>query len=161
MLADIDEALFWPNATGVLGLSGKAEWVGTLVAFIEGSGQTGWTPPMLRARSSGLVALGYLVHESGGNEQALDYLLASADPQVWTRQDAAWIDSQPDAERLRVNLSTSALLGLTLSAAERLREVAGDGTPGARLRETAASVVAEADAIRANGLAWYYDPERR
>ena len=62
MLHDSDDALYWPNITKVLGLTGEDAVVQPLIDFVRGTEE--WSTPIYRGRLSGLIALGYVVRVS-------------------------------------------------------------------------------------------------
>ena len=161
MLQRVD-AQYWPNVTMVLGATGDAELVRPLIDFLHGGrDDTSWSSAVYRGRASALTALGYLVHDTG-DAIAMEYLLASVDPGIWIEREIPWLPAHDDSEneRLRVLLSTSAILALALTgrdeAGSRLRELtAVDGVP-ARLRQVAESVLPDWTRIKEAGLSEYY-----
>ena len=165
MLADTEDAPYWPNVTMVLGLSGNDAVVDPLIDFVRGTPE--WSTAIYRGRMSGVTALGYYVHESSDDhsrETALDYLRRSVHPEVWISREIPWLGGRDDEERLRVQLSVSAVLGLALTgteeAAQELEELRNAETTPARLRRVAESVRSDLYEIRKNGLAAYYGSEK-
>ena len=154
MLSNREDATHWVNVVAVLGIIGDASVVAPLIAFVhEGTGSL--TPDEYRAKSTVLIALGYLVNHTG-NRLALDYLLASARFEVWSARRLEWSSpfhattSQRDAR-----LARTALLGLALSGAP---------DAGALLRSRAGAtdegVLEEFRNITQVGLARYYSRAR-
>lgn len=162
MLQSVDDAQYWPNVTMVLGATGDAELVQPLIDFLRGErDDTSWSTAVYRGRASALTALGYLVHDTG-DAAAMEYLLESVDPGIWIEREIPWLPAHDESEneRLRVLLSTSAILALALTgrdeAESRLRELtAVDGVP-ARLRQVAESVLPDWTRIKEAGLSEYY-----
>ena len=161
MLQSVDDAQYWPNVTMVLGATGDAELVQPLIDFLHGGRDTSWSTAVYRGRASALTALGYLVHDTG-DAAAMEYLLESVDPGIWIEREIPWLPAHDDSEneRLRMLLSTSAILALALTgrdeAGSRLRELtAVDGVP-ARLRQVAESVLPDWTRIKEAGLSEYY-----
>ena len=165
MLNNTEDAPYWPNIAMVLGLSGNDAVVGPLIEFVRGTPE--WSTTIYRGRMSGLTALGYYVHESSGEhsrEEALDYLRGSVYPGVWISREIPWLAGRDDEERLRVQLSVSAVLGLALTgtdaAVHELENLRNAETTPARLRRVAESVQPDLSEIRKNGLAAYYGSEQ-
>ena len=165
MLQRVDDAQYWPNITMVLGATGDPAMVQPLINCVHGrDGYTGWSTAVYRGRASAITALGYLVHESG-NVSAMKYLLESVDPQIWIQREIPWLLARDNAERVRVQLSTSAILALALTgqedAANRLHELmATEGVP-ARLRQVAESVLPDWERINESGLSAYYRTDEK
>jgi hypothetical protein len=172
MLADPAESPWWVNVVAVLGIIGDASVAVPLIEFArQGSGPL--TPDAYRAKSTVLLALGYLVNHTG-SRVALDYLLKSANPEAWHTRALQW--SSPfhatPAER-NARLSSTALLGLALSGAPeagallRSLSTGADRTSlapahAARIRPTARQALPEFRLIARLGLARYYArPEGR
>ena len=93
----------------------------------------------------------------------MGYLRASVDPRMWINREIPWLIAREDSERerLRMRLSTSAILALALTgrdeAAIELHKLAegGEGVP-ARLRQVAESALPHWERIKKDGLAEYY-----
>ena len=166
MLHDAEDALYWPNITKVLGLTGDDAVVQPLIDFVHGTEE--WSPPIYRGRLSGLLALGYVVRVSAeedghGNVPALNYLLASVDPDKWRTRNVPWVMAREDEERLRRQLSVSSVLALALTgadeAADKLQELKLSGATE-RIRRAAESVQDDLAEIRDRGLAAYYGADK-
>ena len=161
MLGNVDDAQYWPNVTMVLGASGDAELVGSLIGFLHGERNDTWSTAVYRGRASAITALGYLVHDTG-DPKAMEYLRDSVDPQIWSRREIPWLRMRGDSEseRLSMLLSTSAVVALALTgqdeAAAKLRELTDADDASARLRQVAESVLPDWEKINEAGLSEYY-----
>ena len=162
MLRNEENALYWPNVTTLLGVIGDDDVVRPLIDFVHGRDSFAESTTVYRGRLSGIMALGYLVNKSS-NTEALAYLLDSVDPQVWMERDISWLArlaASENAERLRVQLSASAILALALTgrddAANRLDELLTTESTPARLRQVAESALPELAEIGKHGLSAYY-----
>lgn len=168
MLANPGDEEHWPNVVVTLGMLGDARAVDPLIRFLEQDFDGTLSHAHYIAKSSVVMALGYLVNRSG-NEQALQFLVESVDPDVWTRRGIRWLSPyhKTDLERNR-QLTTMSILGLGLTGHPRAAGVLRSLQPGAsspqavKLRRevpNADNVVAEAikanAAIADRGLAAY------
>lgn len=114
MLADRKEESHWPNIVITLGMIGHESAVEPLIRFLE-SGEGAISPQHYRAKSSTLLALGYLANRTP-NRRTLAYLKSSADPAVWSRRNLRWTSNLfPSREAQTEQLTTMAILGLALS----------------------------------------------
>ena len=134
-----------PNITTVLGFIGDDAAVVPLIDFVRGQdSDTEWSTAVYQGRASAIPALGYLVNKSG-NAKAMKYLLKSVDPQIWIEREIPWLIARENEERLRVRLSTSAVLGLaltgTIEAELKLHELLNDEGTHSRIRHVAESVL--------------------
>jgi hypothetical protein len=166
MLSDPAESPWWVNVVAVLGIIGDESVATPLIEFArQGTGLI--TPDAYRAKSTVLLALGYLVNHTGSRE-ALRFLLESANPSAWNARAIHW--SSPihaTASARNARLSSTALLGLALSGAPEagalLRSIS-DGTDqrsippahAAQVRPTARQALPEFQLIARLGLARYY-----
>lgn len=160
MLRDADDAPYWPNIAMALGVIGDDRALRPLTDFIEGrDSTTEWSSALYRARVSAVGALGYLVYKSG-NTDALRYLHDAVDPNYWIQQDIPWLETRPNADQLRLQLSTTAILGLALTgreeAANRLDELSAAATTPTTLKPVIQSAQNDLDIIRDTNLAAYY-----
>ena len=162
MLEDEREALYWPNVTMVLGVSGDSALVRPLIDFVHGKKSPAkWSSAVYRGRTSGIMALGYLVHESiDGNVEAMRYLLDSATPASWNKRDIPWLAIRGDAEHLKLQMSLSAVLALALTGKEeagrKLDELRNSRVAHTRIREVAESARPDWEEINTHGLLAYY-----
>jgi hypothetical protein len=85
MLNDPAEEAYWPNIVVVLGMIGDERAVDPLISFIEADDQGDLSREHYAAKTSALMALGYLIDKSG-NQKALDYLIDSLAPDTWVAQ---------------------------------------------------------------------------
>ena len=166
ILADRREEVYWTNAIGTLGAIGDVRAVGPLIEFLEAEDKGILSPEHYRAKSSVLIALGYLVHASQ-NDQALNYLIASSDLEVWNKRNMSWISpfyATPETRNLQ--LVKKAILGLGLTghpkALDTLKSFRGKPRTEKerRLQEEVKSVVTEAikahSIVQEVGLMGYY-----
>lgn len=115
MLQDENEAPYWANIAVTLCIIGDESAVDSLINFIEEDVEGEVSDSLYRAKSSAVMALGYLINKSG-NQRALDYLLESVDPDTWGQRDIQWrAPVQASTEARNVDLSSMAILGLALS----------------------------------------------
>jgi hypothetical protein len=129
MLNDSAEEAYWPNIVVVMGIIGDESAVDPLISFIEEDIEDDIEGRLSRehyaAKTSALMALGYLINKTG-NQQALDYLKESVDPQVWAARDiTGTAPFQVSTTERNRDLSKYSILGLAVSghpeAAEALR----------------------------------------
>ena len=115
MLQDKEEAPYWTTIVTTLSIVGDDSAVKPLIHFIEEPVEDELSDSLYRAKASAVMALGYVVNKSG-NQEAMDYLIASTDPDSWAARGISWrARFQPNAEARNVDLSTMAILGLALS----------------------------------------------
>src|SRR5213593_3473342 len=164
MLADPKEEDYWTNIVVTLGMLGDAKAVDPLIDFLTRDE----LPQLLShakyiAKSSVVMSLGYIVNKSH-NEKALEFLLASADPDVWTRRNVKWVSPYHRTEQERNRqLSTMSIIGLGLTgnpkAAEFLRGLRQSSTirtqiPG--IEPVIREALSANETIASKGLAGYY-----
>jgi hypothetical protein len=125
MLNDPAEEVYWANVAVVLNIIGGDEVVEPMIAFIneDSGGELSYSEYI--AKTSALMSLGYLVNRTG-NEQALSYLIESANPEVWEERETADVGPfQPSVAETNEDMSKHAILGLALAgtteSAEALR----------------------------------------
>jgi HEAT repeat protein len=172
MLRDPAEQPHWPNIVVVLGMIGDPRAVDPLVRLIESPAPAaGLSREHYAAKTSALMALGYLVNKSR-DRKALDYLKASANPAAWASKDISGIAPFQSslAERNR-DLSKFAILGLALTghpeAAQTLRQLQAPSTSAAtqEFQAQVGDVISEAlrenQKISEQGLENYYRTHRR
>ena len=170
MLENGDNIQYWSNVTMVLGFTGHGALVDPLIDFLHGGNNQDipWSTAVYRGRASAITALGYLIHHNTAEDDetvgmAMGYLRASVDPRMWIEREIPWLIAREDSERerLRMRLSTSAVLALALTgrdeALSELHKLAegGEGVP-ARLRQVAESALPHWERIKKDGLAEYY-----
>lgn len=171
MLADPKEEPYWPNIVVTLGIIGDERAVDPLIALVNKDAPGTLSNSQYTARTSALMALGYLVNKSK-NAKALAYLKENLDPQVWAKRKITWTSPyQASVEERNVQLSKAAILGLALcgdpSAAEALRKLQQPAETEAakRFQAQTSNVVAEAlsvnEIIAKEGLAAYYRKAKR
>jgi hypothetical protein len=172
MLNDPAEQQYWPNIVVVLGMIGDQRAVDPLISFIEAHAlPDGLSRRHYAAKTSALMALGYLVNKSG-DRKALDYLKASATPDAWAAKDISGIApfQRSVSERNR-DFSKYAILGLALTgspeAAQVLRQLqvpAASPTTRefqAQVGDVISEALRENQKISEQGLMNYYRAQRR
>lgn len=174
MLQDPREARFWGNIAVVLGMIGDAQVVDPLIAFLEARATTAARQPagQYRARTSALMALGYLVNRTGDG-RALAYLQAGTEPQAWESRaaPAGMAPFQASIAERNTDFARHAILGLALSgrpeAAETLQSLQQPATTesGRAFRAQVGDLVSEAltehQRVSGQGLAEYDRANRR
>ncbi|MCP4419298.1 MAG: hypothetical protein GY805_22010 [Chloroflexi bacterium] len=166
MLNDPVEEAYWANIVVVLNIIGGEEVVEPLISFIDEGVDGELTYSHYIAKTSALMSLGYLINRTG-NEQALNYLTETANPEVWVEREVTDIGPfQATVAESNRDLSKHALLGLALSgnpeAAEAMRslqvaEVAGEQAEFQALVTDVISEALEANReIDEGGLIEYY-----
>lgn len=166
LLNSSEEERFWANIVIVASMAGDERVVGPILDFIERSQSGEINRDQYNAKTSAIMSLGYVIHHTE-NDEALDYLLQSLDPEIWDERRIRWNSPIHDEyENLYIQLSTMAVLGLGLSgnseAADALRslEERSDSPLGQTFREQLGGTLDEA--LEANqkiaeiGLAGYY-----
>ena len=129
------------------------------------------SPARYRAKTSALMAMGYLVNRTG-NQRALSYLQESARPEAWAQRDVKGIAPfQASTSERNVDLSKHAILGLALSgrpeAAQTLRSLQQPGgTDAARsfqaqIGDLVSEALNEYQKMSSQGLAEYDRTNRR
>ena len=166
MLNDSDEAAYWANIVVVLNIIGDETVVEPMIEFIEADSGNELSYEQYVAKTSALMSMGYLVNRTG-NEQALAYLIESANPSVWPERGAESVGPfQATVVESNQDLSKHAILGLALSgtaeSAEALRlfqqgEGTGSDDEFQAAVESFISDALEANVqIQENGLEQYY-----
>ena len=166
MLEDTTEEAHWSNIVVTLCIIGDEQAVDPILAFISKDVQGDLSHSHYTAKTSAIMALGYLVNKSG-SRKALDYLKDCLDPNVWAQRELDWTSPyQASVDDRNAQLSTMAILGLALSgnseAAEALSSLqAPAATESARQFQTqVGNVVSDAlsahQMIAKEGLIEYY-----
>ncbi len=160
MLADSTESPYWANIAVALCIIGDPIYVDPLIDFIKADQGT-LTDEIYRAKSSAIMALGYLINKTG-DENALNYLIESIDPGVWAQREVQYVGPyEASTETRDLNLSTMAMLGLALSGRpEALEALSRVTVPEGAVDDPLAGVAAAAreahQQIAADGLVEYY-----
>ncbi|WP_133511046.1 hypothetical protein [Candidatus Thiosymbion oneisti] len=157
MLKDPREQDYWSNIVATLGIIGDERAVEPMIAFIERLDEGTLNRSQRRAKTSAMMALGYLVNKSG-NRRALDYLITNLTLPVRTE---GFLVEQFGATAER-ELNKYAVMGLALSgnrkAAEALESIRN--SPELSDDRAAQEMISEALAtnkkIADKGLAEYY-----
>jgi len=121
MLADRSQENYWSNIIVTLCIIGDERAVDPIIAFIKSStGQLSHS--QYTAKSSAIMALGYLINKSG-NRKALDFLKESLNPDTWVQRGVRWSSPyQASVADRDLQLSTMAVLGLALSGNSEAKE---------------------------------------
>jgi hypothetical protein len=165
MLNDPAEQPYWANIVVVLGMTGEPEAVDPLIEFIEAGEAAGLSREHYTAKTSALMALGYIINATG-DEQALDYLRASVNPETWAAKDVGVAPYQTSLVERDYDLSKFAILGLALSghpeALEILRslqqpaETEAQRAFQAQVTDVLSGALEEHRKVSEEGLAEYY-----
>lgn len=163
MLADPAEKAHWHTIVLTLGMIGDQRAVDPLKAFVRSGGSEVVSEDVFSAKSNTLLALGYIVNQSG-DRRALDYLAASLDPGVWSNQRGLeWVSPYQDVMDRDVHLATMAVMGLALSGhdeAERVlrsfKPTQVDGQFRARTSRVVEQALVEHRRVARAGLSAYY-----
>jgi hypothetical protein len=155
------------NIVAVLGAIGDERAYESIIGVIEMGSQSDASSEAFRAKTSALLALGYLAHHNRDAARPYAYLQIHARP-------AAWIGTARTPTRLATNRAiasaSTALLGIALSGrsdatdflnAERTRVAAADATPAEKnMRATVDEAIRVAEIVSRVGLAEYYRQAR-
>ena len=160
MLQDEEQTPYWGNIAVTLCIIGDERTVEPLIEFIEGNVEGEITDALYEAKSSAILALGYLVNKSG-NGRSLQYLIVSAVPDTWGQRGIEWqAPYQASRDERNVDLSTAAILGLALSGRDDAKSALRD----LPLRDDQAGLIDAAletlDAVAEGGLSGYYRDSR-
>ncbi len=163
LLHDPAMAPHWPNVTMLIGARGDPGMVSPLIDFVEAKdSDIGWSAQVYRGRTSAIMALGYLVHESG-DPHALRYLIASVDPRIWTSErQVPWVLSHESPNWLSQQLSTAAVTALAFTGRPEARDALDRviDTRDDRIQEVARAMRPEWELISRAGLQGYYQRDR-
>jgi HEAT repeat protein len=168
MLAEPREEKYWPNIVVTLGMLGDERALDPLIQFLEEDAAVPLSHSRYIAKTSVVMALGYIVNKNG-NKKALEFLIESIDPVVWTQRGIAWKSPYHRTEAARnQQLSIMSILGLALSGNQTaLKILRSLRVPATRQAASARAQIRGIDdilreAIAANekiaksGLAAYY-----
>lgn len=164
MLQDPREDAHGPNIVATLGIIGDERAVQPLISFLEKEVEGPLSYSRYAAKTSVLMSLGYLINKSG-NQQALNYLQGSLNPETWGGRRLNWRSPfHPTTAARDQQLIAVAIMGLALSGHPSARESLLEFRRGLGAKPEFEALVAEA--IRANeqiareGLAAYYRKNR-
>ena len=171
MLNDPQEQDHWANIGITLGIIGDARSVDALIAFVEKGGDSRSSPTHYRAKTSVLMAMGYLINKSG-SQKAIDYLKSYIKPSGSGERPMPGRGAfQPSLAEQDGQLSTMAILGLGLSghptAQEALHSLQRPAATAsaARFQAQVSDVVNEAlkvhETVAREGLTNYYRESQR
>ena len=161
----------WANIVITLGIIGDPRAVESLIAFVEKGGDSRSNPVHYRAKTSALMAMGYLINKSG-SQKAIAYLKNYIEPSGMGETPMHGRGAfQPVLAERDTQLSTMAILGLALSghptAKEVLQSLQRPATTEstARFQAQVSDVVSEAlktyETVNREGLANYYRESQR
>lgn len=171
MLSDTANLVHWSNVVVTLGIIGDEKAVDSIVDLIKLDQQGKITTELYNAKTGAIMALGYLINRSG-SQKALDFLKGCLNPHAWDDSQPDW-DSpyQPLKEDRNIQLSSIAILGLTLSghpeaisALEAIKEPKEDEIEKkfqAQISTTLDQSIGACQEISSNGLLEYYRKNMR
>jgi hypothetical protein len=120
ILHDPSQQAFWANAATTLGMVATPDASAQLASFIsQGSGIL--SPDAYRAKSSAIIAMGYVLGQSG-RQPPLQYLQQKANPDSW--QTVGW--SSPfttDTKQRNLQLARSAIAALGFSGNSKAQSI--------------------------------------
>lgn len=126
MLNDPREEPYWTNIVIVLNMIGDESVLEPLIEFIEKGVEAAdrkLSDDHYRAKTAAIMTMGYLINRTA-SERALEYLIASLDPAVWTRRGTTGSATfQRSEAESRVDFSKYAILGLGLSGHPKAAEI--------------------------------------
>lgn len=171
MLKDRNEESSWSNIVVTLCIAGDQSVAKPVIEFIEKGPSGDIADKQYAAKSSAVMALGFLINKTGSRE-ALEYLKQSVDPEVWTKRKIEWkAVFQPTVKARNTQLSTMAVLGLALSgnpdAGDVLRNLrlapATDAVRefGELMADSISDALKDHQTIATEGLREYYRKLRR
>ena len=115
MLSDSANITYWSNIIVTLGIIGDERGVAPLINLIKKDQEGVLSGDLYNAKTSAIMALGYLINKSGSRE-ALDFLKDCLNPHNWNESQPGWNSPFQSAKVDRnIQLSSIAILGLTLS----------------------------------------------
>ena len=166
MLSDAANIDYWSNIVVTLGIIGDERAVAPLIELIRADHEGVLSVEHYTVKTSATMALGYLINKSG-NREALNFLKDSLNPHSWDESQPGW-DSpfQQDQVGRNIQLSSIAVLGLTLSGhPEAVKALQGLKAPveteeekilPAQISHTLDQVIGDCEAIAKDGLLQYY-----
>lgn len=171
MLTDSSNITYWSNIIVTLGIIGDERAITPLIDLIKGDQEGMLSRDLYNAKTSAIMALGYLINKSG-NEEALDFLKDCLDPHNWDESQPTWSSpfqaARPDRN---IQLSSVAVLGLTLSghpgAIEALQalknpmETEEQKKFQSQISNTLDQAIRECEDISTGGLLEYYRKNMR
>lgn len=166
MLSDSANIAYWPNIIVTLGIIGDERAVAPLMDIIKEDRQGVLSRDLYNAKTSAIMALGYLTNKSG-NREALDFLKGCLNPHNWDDSQPAWSSPFQSARVDRnIQLSSIAILGLSLSghpeAIEALQALKGpmeseeEKKFQSQISNTLDQAISECEEISRGGLLEYY-----
>lgn len=117
MLDNPDEKPYFTNIVVALGMIGDPIAVQPLRSFVE-KGEGSIDPQTLRAKTSALIALGYVVNRHN-DESALAYLAQGLNPRNWKEKKLKWtLRGIGDLEQRNISLIKASALGLGIAGTQ-------------------------------------------
>lgn len=130
ILQDHSQERYWANAVSTLGIIGTPEASEQLVSFVS-RGEGNLSPAAFRAKTSAVVAMGYVLGQSG-RQSVLNYLVKSADPKSWA--NVSWsIPSSSDTGERDLTLAKGAVAALGVSGDPKAQTALRDLQLGGRI----------------------------
>jgi hypothetical protein len=166
MLGDHSQEQYWPNVVATLGAIGTPEASKQLVSFVS-QGEGKLSPAAFRAKTSALVAMGYVLGQSG-RQSVLNYLVKQADPISWS--NVRWsTPSSSDTTDRDLTLARGAVAALGLSGDPKAQVVLRnlelgaptDPTFNSQIRKSAQYALNESKAVRETGFDAYVIEKER
>lgn len=166
MLSDSANMAYWSNIIVTLGIIGDERAVIPLIDLIKADHEGLLSRGLYNAKTSAIMALGYLINKSG-NREALDFLKDCLSPHNWDETQPDWESPFQSAKVDRnIQLSSVAVLGLTLSghpeaieALQALKEPMASETEKkfqSQISNTLDQAIRDCEAISRDGLLQYY-----
>ena len=156
---------FWSNIVIVLGMIGVKEFTNTLISFIEQNDNAEISLNDYNARTSAIIALGYIANKSKDNK-ALEYLKDGLDIKKWEFKKLIWkAPFQSSLDERNIDLYSSSALGLALSGNEKAESLLWEKVNSQNLKNdkllnstlpTLSNCIDECQLIREVGLENYY-----
>jgi len=114
LLFDLSAQQSWPTIATLIGILGDRALSSSLMDFIDADFLGANSSAMVRAKSSALISLGYMLNRTE-DPQILAYLHASSQARTWLRA-GAWVGRTADVRQNRVDdFREIALMALALS----------------------------------------------
>ncbi len=171
MLADSTNIKYWANIVVTLGIIGDDKAVDSIISLIKIDKPGEISRDLYNAKTAAIMALGYLINKSG-NREALTFLKGCLNPHAWDESQPIWVSPfQEDHDQRNIQLSSIAILGLTLSghpdaiaALETLKlpkEDEVDKKFQSQIRPTLDQSINDCQEIAKDGLLKYYQNNMR
>lgn len=165
MLGDPLEQSHWANIVITLSIMGDERVVDPLIAFFSANEPGILSRDHYAAKTSVLMSLGYVVNKNQ-NKKALNYLIDSIDPAVWTKRGIQWKSPfHASLSERNQQLTLLAIMGLALSGHPDAKEALSSTRRGLEAGSQSEAPLEEAlrshEIIASKGLAEYYRQNKR